>query len=49
MAASDALCTQVHRHDRTAKIRYSVEQGTALVLEQDGRFAGPTLRSLLRA
>jgi hypothetical protein len=40
MAASDALCTQVHWHDRTAKMRYSVEQGTALVAEQDGRLTG---------
>ena len=40
VAACDALCAQVHGHDRTAEVRYSVEQGTALVVEREGRLTG---------
>ena len=38
MAACDALCMRVHGHRRTSEVRYSLEQGTALVVEKDGRF-----------
>jgi hypothetical protein len=40
VAAYDALCARAHGHDRTAEVRYSVEQGSTLVVEQHGQLTG---------
>jgi GNAT superfamily N-acetyltransferase len=40
VADCDALCTRVHGHDRTAEVRHSVAQDSALVVEQNGRLTG---------
>lgn len=35
-----AVCRRVHGHDRTGELRDAIEQGTALVVEHDGRISG---------
>ena len=40
LPASDALCVQVHGHDRHGELVDAVTQGTATVVEQEGRVVG---------
>lgn len=39
-AACDALCRAVHGHDRPGEVREAIEQGSATVVERDGRITG---------
>lgn len=38
--ACNAVCRHVHGHDRAGELADAVSQGTALVVEQDGRISG---------
>jgi hypothetical protein len=38
--ACGAVCHRVHGHDRTGEVTDAVAQGTALVVEHDGRISG---------
>lgn len=38
--ACDAVCRRVHGHDRSAELADAIAQGTALVVEHDGRITG---------
>ncbi len=38
--ACDAVCRRVHGHDRSAELADAISQGTALVVEHDGRVVG---------
>jgi GNAT superfamily N-acetyltransferase len=38
--ACSAVCRRVHGHDRAGEVRDAVAQGTALVVEHDGRISG---------
>jgi GNAT superfamily N-acetyltransferase len=38
--ACAAVCRHIHGHDRTGELRDAVAQGTALVVEHDGRISG---------
>src|ERR1051325_6233954 len=40
LAACNQLCRQVHGHDRDGELLDSVRQGTATVVEHDGRITG---------
>ena len=40
IAACDALCLRVHGHHRHGEVADAVEQGSALVVEHDGRISG---------
>jgi GNAT superfamily N-acetyltransferase len=40
LPACDALCTRVHGHTRAGEVRDAVRQGTASVVEHDGRVTG---------
>ena len=40
--ACDRLCRAVHGHDRGRELRDAVDQGTASVVERDGRITGYT-------
>jgi hypothetical protein len=40
--AADALCRRIHGHARHADLTSAVEQGTASVVEREGRIAGYT-------
>ncbi len=39
-AASDAVCVRVHGHDRGGELRDAIAQGSAVVVEHDGRITG---------
>ena len=39
-AECDALCIRVHGHDRGRELRYSINKGTARVVEHDKRISG---------
>jgi ribosomal protein S18 acetylase RimI-like enzyme len=39
-AECDALCIRVHGHDRGRELRYSINEGTARVVEHDSRISG---------
>jgi len=38
--ACNAVCLQVHGHDRAGEVTDAIAQGTALVVEHDGRISG---------
>jgi hypothetical protein len=38
--ACNRVCRLVHGHDRSGEVRDAIEQGTALVVEHDGRITG---------
>ena len=38
--ACDALCRQVHGHDRSGELRDAIRHGTATVVEQNGQLVG---------
>jgi GNAT superfamily N-acetyltransferase len=40
MQACTAVCRRVHGHDRAGEVRDALAQGTALVVEHDGRISG---------
>jgi predicted N-acetyltransferase YhbS len=40
LAACDRVCTRVHGHDRGGELRDAIQQGTATVVEHDGRITG---------
>jgi predicted N-acetyltransferase YhbS len=40
VAAADALCQRVHGHTRAGELRDAVGQGTAVVVEREGRITG---------
>lgn len=40
VAACNALCQRVHAHDRRGEVRDAVAQGSAMVVERDGRISG---------
>jgi hypothetical protein len=40
VAACDALCLAVHGHDRSAELQESITQGSATVVERNGRITG---------
>lgn len=40
LAAADNLCYRVHRHTRSSEVAGAVKQGTAKVVERDGRITG---------
>lgn len=40
--ACNALCRRVHGHDRTGEVRDAIKQGTAALVEHDGRVTGYT-------
>lgn len=40
--ACDALCVRVHGHDRGGEVRDAIAQGTARVVERNGRITGYT-------
>jgi len=42
VGACDAICAQVHGHDRDAELRDGIAQGTARVVERNGRITGYT-------
>ncbi|BBX42980.1 GNAT family N-acetyltransferase [Mycobacterium simiae] len=42
LAECDKLCLQVHGHDRSGEVRDAISQGSAKVVERDGRITGYT-------
>lgn len=42
VAAGDALCRRIHGHTRSVALRAAIGQGTARVVERDGRITGYT-------
>ncbi|WP_301149333.1 GNAT family N-acetyltransferase [Mycobacterium simiae] len=42
LAECDKLCLQVHGHDRSGEVRDAITQGSAKVVERDGRITGYT-------
>jgi hypothetical protein len=40
--AANALCRRVHDHKRAGELRVALQQGTATVVERDGRLTGYT-------
>jgi GNAT superfamily N-acetyltransferase len=40
LAACNRVCTRVHGHDRSGELRDAIQQGTATVVEHDGRITG---------
>jgi predicted N-acetyltransferase YhbS len=40
LAACNRVCTRVHGHDRSGEFRDAIHQGTATVVEHDGRVTG---------
>jgi predicted N-acetyltransferase YhbS len=40
LTACNRVCTRVHGHDRSGELRDAIQQGTATVVEQDGRITG---------
>jgi GNAT superfamily N-acetyltransferase len=40
LGAANALCASVHGHDRSGELLDSIRQGTATVVEHDGRISG---------
>jgi predicted N-acetyltransferase YhbS len=42
LADCDKLCLQVHGHDRSGEVRDAIAQGSAKVVERDGRITGYT-------
>jgi predicted N-acetyltransferase YhbS len=40
LAACNRVCTRVHGHDRGGELRDAIQQGTATVVEHDGRITG---------
>jgi hypothetical protein len=40
LAACNRVCTRVHGHDRSGELRDAIHQGTAMVVEHDGRITG---------
>lgn len=40
LAACNRVCTRVHGHDRGGELRDAIQQGTATVVEHDGRISG---------
>jgi GNAT superfamily N-acetyltransferase len=40
MEAANALCHRVHGHDRAGELQEAIRQGTATVVEHDGRITG---------
>jgi hypothetical protein len=42
LVACNALCMRVHGHDRAGELRDALAQGTAKVVERDGRLTGYT-------
>ncbi|TVM02938.1 MAG: GNAT family N-acetyltransferase [Candidatus Brocadia sp. WS118] len=40
LAACNRVCTRVHGHDRSGELRDAIQQGTATVVERDGRITG---------
>jgi len=42
LEACNAVCRRVHGHDRNGEVRAAIKQGTATVVEHDGRITGYT-------
>ena len=42
LQAANRLCRDVHGHDRASELQYAVSQGSATVVEHDGRITGYT-------
>ncbi len=40
LAACNQVCSRVHGHDRSGELREAIDQGTATVVEHDGRLTG---------
>src|SRR4029453_11329596 len=40
LTAGNRVCTRVHGHDRSGELRDAIQQGTATVVEHDGRITG---------
>lgn len=40
LAGADALCLRVHGHTRSSEVAGAIEQGTAMIVEHDGRITG---------
>ena len=40
LAACNRVCAHVHGHDRSGELREAIDQGTATVVEHDGRLTG---------
>jgi len=40
LTACNRVCTRVHGHDRSGELRDAIQQGTATVVEHDGRITG---------
>ncbi len=40
LATCNRVCTRVHGHDRSGELRDAIQQGTATVVEHDGRITG---------